>query len=162
VAVAAAEERVEGRILIDGEVWRACPEPVYRIMTFGLGHNHGGTSVNPYIPYASEDLDQVGFASALDYDEAVEAAVRVAEERGDDRSLDRLRACSRIEVLIPDVFTLESIARRRALAVAEAKDAVAAAAAKVRDAAPEDMWDAMDALDKASTVAWNAVRRVDL
>ncbi|WP_235778859.1 hypothetical protein [Sinomonas notoginsengisoli] len=47
VAVAQAEERAEGRILIDGEVWRACSEPVYRIITFGLSHNHGGTSVTP-------------------------------------------------------------------------------------------------------------------
>lgn len=100
-------------------------------MTFGMGHNHGGTSVFPHMPWNGEDLDQRGFVSALDHDEAVEAAIRVAEGRGDDKSVAPLRACSRIEVLIPDVFTLQSIEARRALAVAEAKAPVAAAAEKM-------------------------------
>lgn len=162
VAVAQAEERVEGSILIDGVVWRACSEPVYRIMTFGLGHNHGGTSVGPHIPYGREDLDRAEFVSALDYDEAVEAAVKVATDRGDDKSLDRIRTCSRIEVLIPEVFTLQSIGRRQALAVAEVKAAIAEAAAVVADAGPDGLRDVLGALDKASKVAWDAFRRIDL
>ncbi|GAB3283569.1 hypothetical protein GCM10027449_26730 [Sinomonas notoginsengisoli] len=88
--------------------------------------------------------------------------MKVATDRGDDKSLDRIRTCSRIEVLIPDVFTLQSIAARQALAVAEAKAAIAEATAKVREAEPEQLWDAMDALDKATKVAWDAVRRIGL
>lgn len=161
-AAEAAEGDLEGRILIDGEVWRATSEPVYRIMTFGMGHNHGGTSVAPYIPWNGEDLDQSGYVSALEYDEAVEAAVKVAIHRGDDKSVDRLRDCSRIEVLIPEVFTLMSIAARQALAVAEAKAAVAVAAERVAAAAPEELEEAMYAIDEAVNVAWKAIRRVDL
>ena len=32
-------------LIIGNEVWRHCGEPRYVIITFGLGHNHGGTGL---------------------------------------------------------------------------------------------------------------------
>ena len=35
--------RAENYVIFDGKVWETCEEPMYNVITFGLGHNHGGT-----------------------------------------------------------------------------------------------------------------------
>ena len=67
--------------IYDGKVWKECGEPMYEIATFGLGHNHGGTSMvieffyNPNVP---KDY----YFNALNKEDAVRYADKVAEERG--------------------------------------------------------------------------------
>ena len=88
---------------MDGEfgVWIECGEPRYVYNTFGLGHNHGGTGLfieqhfNPNIP-------NTHYFSALERDRAIEAAVDAAMRRGDDQSVEGIRTCEEIEVLIPE------------------------------------------------------------
>lgn len=62
-AVSAAEERIAGNVLIDGEVWRPTSEPVYKVMTFGMGHNHRGTGLAPHIPWNAKDLLKSGLVA---------------------------------------------------------------------------------------------------
>ena len=73
-------------IIIDGEPWEECGEPMYVINTFGLGHNHGGTGLfvdhfyNPNIPNNRYfRADQGGLAVAK--------ANEIAERRGDTKDV---------------------------------------------------------------------------
>lgn len=101
----AAQKSVSGYISVDGRVWEVANEPVYRTMTFGLGGNHGGTSLS--IGTAPETTSNAGdeFYHPLDqYDAAVEYAVAVATERGDSLSIDSIRTSPRSEVLDPTLI----------------------------------------------------------
>lgn len=93
-------------LIIDDEVWEETGEPRYVIYTFGLGHNHGETCLcidNSYNSNISKDC----YFSALEYEKAVQACVKVALERGDTDSVESVRNCSaRIEVLDPSVIKL--------------------------------------------------------
>lgn len=91
----------KGFLLIDGELYRPCGEPLYNIITFGLGHNHGGTDLfveydyNPNISYRN-------YFNALHRAEAIQYAVEVASARGDTESIPRLQNSEyNIEVLDP-------------------------------------------------------------
>lgn len=69
-------------LLVDGELYTQTNEPRYVVMTFGLGHNHGGTALmvtNHYNPNICKDC----YFSALQGDEAVAYANKTAKARGD-------------------------------------------------------------------------------
>lgn len=86
-------------LVIDGLVWIRCGEPMYEVMTFGLGHNHGGTGLfveTAYNPNVSRDR----YFNALQGDEAVAAMNETARRRGDTKSVGRYGKM--IEVLIPE------------------------------------------------------------
>lgn len=75
----AATSMLRGRVIIDGIVHRRREEPVYYIRTFGMGLNHGGTSL--FVGSRSDDPD--GPLAARTWpvtarEAAVEAAVQVA------------------------------------------------------------------------------------
>ncbi len=92
-------EEAARRLVIDGLVWIRCGEPVYEVMTFGLGHNHGGTGLfvqTSYNPNVSRDR----YFNALQGDEAVAAMNVTARRRGDTESVGRYGKM--IEVLIPE------------------------------------------------------------
>ena len=92
-------EEAARRLIIDGLVWIRCGEPVYEVMTFGLGHNHGGTGLfveTAYNPNISRDR----YFNALQGDEAVAAMNETARRRGDTESVGRYGKM--IEVLIPE------------------------------------------------------------
>lgn len=86
--------------ILDGEVWERKGEPRYCIYTFGLGHNHAETSVS-ISTYFNSNIPKERYFSALEYDAAVEKAVKIAEARGDTNSIDRIKRSEKIEVLDP-------------------------------------------------------------
>lgn len=107
------QETVEGCLrrflIIDDQVWTRTGEPRYDVMTFGLGHNHGGTGLS----HTFSDNPNVAARSyfrADEFDSALAYAIEVADRRGDTEDVarftnhrDRYRT---IEVLIPDAVTL--------------------------------------------------------
>ena len=88
-------------LLIDGVLWETASEPMYKVCTFGLGHNHGGTALMITNRF-NENCPWTDYFTALQHDEAVAEALRVAEARGDTEYLDFIRnKKSYIEVLDP-------------------------------------------------------------
>lgn len=88
-------------IVCNGIFWKICHEPGYRIMTFGTGHNHGGTGffIDDYLPD-----DDYRF-NALEREEAVTFGMRTALERGDTKSADGMEKNCMIDVLMPEMVT---------------------------------------------------------
>lgn len=96
-------EAAKGYILVDGYLWRQCGEPRYEIVTFGLGHNHGGTGL--FVEeYYNSNISRERYFSALDGDKAVSEANRIAERRGDTNDVGKFHKM--IEVLIPEAVTI--------------------------------------------------------
>lgn len=96
-------EKIEGYfsdyIITDGLLYEKTEEPLYCIYTFGLGHNHAGigTSLsvtNGYNPNISKDA----YFNMLEYDQAVQEALRTAEKRGDTDSYDYIRNTGQVKV----------------------------------------------------------------
>lgn len=90
-------------LIIDGVVYEITGEPRYICMTFGLGHNHGGTSLmvsNWYNPNISKDR----YFNALEREKAIEYTKNIALRRGDTKDIDRIGESYNIEVLIPEVI----------------------------------------------------------
>lgn len=77
-------------ILVDGELYITTSEPRYCIVTFGLGHNHGGTGMfcdYHYNPNISKD----SYFSALDGEAAVKYANETAARRGDTKDIGKFK-----------------------------------------------------------------------
>lgn len=81
---------MQSYLLIDGELYIKCAEPRYCVNTFGLGHNHGGTGMfcsyyyNPNIPKSN-------YFSAMQGEEAVAYANKIAQRRGDTDDVGRFK-----------------------------------------------------------------------
>lgn len=88
-------------LIIDGVVWIETGEPRYVVMTFGLGHNHGGTALMTSAGYNS-NIGKERYFRADEYDEARAEAIRVALARSDTDSVARITVEPPIEVLIPE------------------------------------------------------------
>lgn len=95
--IAFVKSCTERYLLVDGKVFYKTTEPCYVVQTFGLGHNHGGTSLFAEVGYST--LPEHAFC-ALDRDLAVAYANKVARERGDTDSVGRFTA--NINVLLPE------------------------------------------------------------
>lgn len=91
-------------LLIDGVVWEHAGEPRYVVMTFGLGHNHGGTALMMDECYNS-NISKDRYFSALDGDAAVNEANLVAQHRGDTKDVGKFEKF--IEVLMPQVVKVK-------------------------------------------------------
>lgn len=76
-------------LFINGILYTPCGEPMYSIHTFGLGHNHGGTSLFVEYDY-NPNIPNQNYFNALHRAEAIEYAVRVAANRGDTESIPDL------------------------------------------------------------------------
>lgn len=117
----------DGYVLIDGQPWEATDGPVWYPMTFGLGGNHGGTSL------CFGSIERADSMSAFRADEATEAAdytVGVALHRGDNRSVERIRqTVGEVEILIPAAISGPTNAER----VAVARDVARRKAREVAD-----------------------------
>lgn len=95
----AARKEIHSYLLLDGDVWIRCGEPVYIIATFGLGHNHASTNLmtdSYYKGYEKECFN------SLQRDNAISECKQVALERGDTDSVHRIGEFWKIEVLIPE------------------------------------------------------------
>jgi len=98
-----AQKDMHKYLLVDGILYCCTSEPRYCIYTFGLGHNHGGTALSVdyrYNPNISKDC----YFSALQGEEAVAEAKKIALGRGDTESVSRFKA--EISVFMPELVTV--------------------------------------------------------
>lgn len=85
------QKQADNYIVIDGYLWHECGEPRYVVMTFGLGHNHGGTALMVTNAYNS-NICKDRYFNALQGKEAIAEAKRIAKARGDTESLKSFKA----------------------------------------------------------------------
>lgn len=88
------QRRANGLLVMGDEVWSKADEPVYAVMTFGMGGNHGSTSlsINSVSRYLREGRPVGESVFPLDQREAaIEYALGRAEERGDTQSFERIK-----------------------------------------------------------------------
>lgn len=105
--ITSLKKRAKNWLIIDNngikEVWRKTSEPMYHIITFGLGHNHASTSFsisNTYNP----NLSQKAYFTALQREEMIKACVETAIRRGDTNSVDNIKNSPKtIEVYMPEL-----------------------------------------------------------
>ena len=87
-------------LIIDGTFYRVANEPRYVVMTFGMGNNHGGTSIH-LDDWYNPNVGHNRYFSALDLDKAQDLARELAAARGDTHTL-LLDPDPFIKVLIQD------------------------------------------------------------
>ena len=85
-------------IIVGDSVYEEIGEPRYCIYTFGLGHNHGGTSFSVDYRF-NENIPADRYFSALQYEEAIAKACDIANARGDTKSICRFRNREYIDVI---------------------------------------------------------------
>ncbi len=110
--IASIRDEASHWLIVDGEVWYECGEPRYEIVTFGLGHNHGGTSW--FVEYCyNSNLSWRAYFNANDFERMVESFFDTALGRGDTNDAHRCameladgsyREGRYIEVIDPSVF----------------------------------------------------------
>jgi len=82
-------------------------EPIYIVMTFGLGHNHGGTAL-----MVDTRRDLPCAFSLLDRAAAVARATEIATQRGDSESIP-IRPDIQIKVELPEAIRFKSTGNRK-------------------------------------------------
>jgi hypothetical protein len=87
-------------LIIDGEIHREVGEPRYCIYTFGLGHNHGGSSFSIDEHY-NGNISKERYFNALQREEAILFFNKTASGRGDTESINE-NPVDNIKVLIPE------------------------------------------------------------
>lgn len=90
-------------LFIDGALYRVSGEPRYVTMTFGLGSNHGGTSLM-WSSHYNSNIGAKSYFSLLQKEEAIARATQIAINRGDTKSLPI--EADDFEVLIPQAIRL--------------------------------------------------------
>lgn len=91
-------------LVIDGVLWEQTGEPRYCIYTFGLGHNHGGTSLSVDYHY-NGNISKDRYFSALESAKAIATANRIATSRGDTDSVGKFKKM--IDVLTPEAVKVK-------------------------------------------------------
>ncbi|WP_304841992.1 hypothetical protein [Dubosiella newyorkensis] len=97
------EEKMNQYIMIDGVIYEQASEPRYVIATFGLGHNHGGTSY--FIgEFYNPNISKHNYYNALEYDKMKKRALEIAKNRGDTEDIPRIQESNvKIEVHDPSM-----------------------------------------------------------
>lgn len=85
-----ARNSVKNYILVDGELYTRTAEPRYEIITFGLGHNHGGTGMFCEYHY-NPNIRKDNYFPATEGEAAVAYANKIAAERGDTKDVGRFK-----------------------------------------------------------------------
>lgn len=100
----AVQDQIDRYLVVDGELWRKTGEPMYRINTFGLGGNHGGTSFSvapssgQMTPGGDDGLIRQDNLYTLDeFKEAQAYALEMARDRGDTESI---RGINRVQPIV--------------------------------------------------------------
>lgn len=100
----AIRESAGSFVVFSGGVWEEAGEPMYVVITFGLGHNHGGTGFfieghyNPNIPARN-------YFRADRLDDALAYFNKVAAGRGDTDSVGRYDGREvRVDILMPEAL----------------------------------------------------------
>ncbi len=103
------EQGVSGYLICadTGTVWLPTGEPRYVLVTGGFGNNHGFTSLT--IDYSCYRGDYPRVFNALQRDEAIAYAKKVALNRGDTKCVEYMGEDVNIEVLIPDAVKFDRI-----------------------------------------------------
>lgn len=97
-----AAKKADRYLILNGrEVWVKSGEPRYVIATFGLGGNHAETALMIDHKY-NDNISGDRYFNALQRDEAVKEAVRVALARGDTNSVSAIKRSWKINVKIPE------------------------------------------------------------
>lgn len=99
------KEIANNMVFINGIVYEKADEPRYYSITFGLGNNHGSTSLS-ISNHFNPNIDMHSYFTALQYEEAKKFAIDVATCRGDTNCISRIGE-DKIEVLIPDAVKLK-------------------------------------------------------
>lgn len=86
-------------LIIDGNVYERVGEPRYVVMTFGLGHNHGGSAISIHGHY-NENISKDRYFNALQRNEAFACLDEIAARRGDTESVGKGRELN-IHVMMP-------------------------------------------------------------
>lgn len=94
-------------LIIGDEVWYKKGEPRYVIATFGLGHNHASTNLM-IDHYFNDNIRKNWYFNALQFENAVNAAKKVALGRGDTKSVDSIGEFWKIEVLLPEAVKVKA------------------------------------------------------
>src|SRR5581483_405937 len=89
-------------LLVEGRLHVPLGEPLFELNTFGLGHNHGGTSVSVVNHYNS-NLHRDRYFRVDQAEAAIQAATRVAQARGDTNNLP-FKLDTTVEVVLPEVL----------------------------------------------------------
>lgn len=92
------KEKAKEYIVYNNKLWKPHGEPRYVVMTFGLGHNHGGTALMLDYRYNS-NISHERYFNALQRDEAIQSAKDVAKRRGDTESIDHIGKSYNIQVI---------------------------------------------------------------
>ncbi len=93
-------------LICNGKVWKKCGQPYYKVQTFGLGNNHGGTGF--FIEWTHQNSISKDNFLATQRDLAIKDFVDTANGRGDTDSISANKTEQRnIEVLIPECYTLK-------------------------------------------------------
>lgn len=101
-AIEAAKDLASNYLILNGnEVWAKTGEPRYVIATFGLGCNHGGTALMIHNSY-NGNIAGSRYFTALQRDEAVKEAVRIALARDDTEYVKFIKRSYKIIVKIPE------------------------------------------------------------
>lgn len=88
--VAMARKEIRDFLLVDSELYKVTSEPRYVINTFGLGHNHGGTGMFCEY-YYNPNISKESYFSALQGEQAVAYANKVAAGRGDTKDVGKFK-----------------------------------------------------------------------
>lgn len=99
-----AQSDMQGYLLVGRTLYIETQEPMYCIYTFGLGHNHGGTSLSVNYRYNC-NISHMRYFSALDGEKAVKEAKQIALGRGDTDSIKYIKR--KIKVYMPELVSRE-------------------------------------------------------
>lgn len=103
----AMRAQLDNLVLIDGVMHRTAGEPCYKVMTFGLGSNRGGTALMlDCAPEKRTKGNSEYLFGLLDRETAIEAATETATERGDTKNLPIVPHGPQFEVLITEAIKL--------------------------------------------------------
>ena len=91
---------LRSKLFVDGELYIQTTEPMYCIYTFGLGHNHGGTSLSIDWGY-NPNISKTRYFNALCFEEAQKKALEIALGRGDTESVSYIQNMTPIQVFDP-------------------------------------------------------------
>lgn len=91
-------------LLVDGELYTQTTEPRYVVMTFGLGHNHGGTALMVTHHY-NPNIRKTAYFNALQGDEAIAYANEKANTRGDTNDVGTFE--KQIVVHLPELVKVK-------------------------------------------------------
>lgn len=160
-AIESVDSDFRGMILIGERVWELSAEPVFQVMTFGMGGNHGGTSLS--VRMRNDPSDQSScFHPLNDFPAAIDAARETAEHRGDFKSLPNIGKGLEVEVLIPEAIKFKPLSVRKNGAIESSRLALAEAYATVRTADADNLAKAAAALEAAAAAVRERLSEVGL